>query len=177
MRSLSIKASGRPFCRDHGDILCCTEPYHANVDMMIRGSFHRRDTFRSASCQPRLLCDLLLPMRAARCSSQNHAAPKQDEQLLSCTIRNTEHRPPCQVTLRYKPPVNVKVIRVHRTTAQCKCSTDHHWDLFANNETGDPQSELPSCGSKLLRERASHTSWWCGVFHKTTQCDNKANNC
>ena len=42
------RASGRPFCRDHGDILCCTEPYHANVDMMIPGSFHRRDTFRSA---------------------------------------------------------------------------------------------------------------------------------
>ena len=112
-------------------------------------------------------------MRAAWCSSRNHAAQKQDEQLLSCTSRNTEHRPSCQVPVGYKPPVIVKVIRVYRTTTQSKYSIDHHWDLFTNNGTG----ELPSCDSKLLRERASHTSWWYHVHHKTTQCNNKTNDC
>ena len=96
-------------------------------------SFADKTNSDPPSCQSRLLCDLLLTMRAAWCSSRNHTAQKQDEQLPSCTIRNTEHRPSCQVALRFKPFVNVKVIRVYRTTTQCKDSIDHDWDLFANN--------------------------------------------
>ena len=71
--------------------LCCAEPYHANVDMMIPGSFHRRDTFRSRHHVNQDFCAIFsYPMRAAWCSSRNHAAQKQDEQL-SASMHNSKH--------------------------------------------------------------------------------------
>ena len=138
-------------------------------------SFADKTNSDPPSCQSRLLCELLFFMRAAWCSSRNHAAQKQDEQLLSCTIRNTEHRPSCQVALRYRPPVKVNMIRVYRTTTQCKYSIDHDWDLFANNETG----ELPSCASKLLRARLAHimVAWCSPQDHTMQQQDERLLSC
>ena len=111
-------------------------------------------------------------MRAAWCSSRNHAAQIQDEQLLSCTIRNTEHRPSCQVALRYKPPVNVKVIRVYRTTLNANSALIMTGTSSQTTKRENYHHVLPS-----FWERVSHTSWWYDVLHKTTQCNNKTNDC
>ena len=89
--SLSVKASVRPSSSDHGDMLCGTEPYHANMGMMIPGSFHRQDTFRHAMMSTRTSVRFSLT-HAAWFASRNHAAH----------VQANDYRPSCQVTLRYK---------------------------------------------------------------------------
>ena len=142
--------------------------------MMIPGSFHKQDTFRPAIMSTRTSVRSSLTHESGMvcitepCSAKTRRTNTKlhNSKYWASAIMPSDTQVPFQVLL-------VMVVRVYSTTTQCTQNIHHDKDVFANNGTG----ELPSCDSKLLRERASHTSWWSDVLHKTTQCNNKTNDC